>query len=139
MARQPDEAHTRPDGVDDATVDAVGKVSEAFELLLRARGALYAFHQQIGYVDDTLGDGLEMLREAGHHELADELATTWLGRNVIPDHWTFELVEAFERTYFDVAVAGERRVREDLLNGRHHVQEAERKASRRADGPDDDR
>jgi hypothetical protein len=139
MARQPDDAHTRPDGVDDATVDAVGKVSEAFELLQRARGALYEFHQQIGYVDDTLGDGLQMLRDAGHDELADELATTWLGRNVLPDRWTFEVVEEFERTYMDVAIAGERRVREQLVDGRAHIQEAERKARRRANGPDDDR
>jgi hypothetical protein len=139
VADQPDAAHTRPDGVDDATVDAVGKISEAFELLQRARGALYEFHQQIGYVDDALGDGLAMLRDAGHEDLADELSRTWLGRNVLPGMWTFEVVEAFDDTYLAVAAEGERRVREQLMDGRRHVQEAERKAARREDGPDDDR
>ncbi len=138
MAQQPDAAHQRPHGIDDATVDAVGKIGEAFELLERARGALYEFHQRIGWVDDTLGEGLEQLRTAGHTELADELATTWLGRNVLPGMWTFEVVEAFDRTYYAVAVDGERRVRETLMEGRRHVQEAERKAQRRLNGPHDD-
>lgn len=138
MTQQPDAAHQRPDGTDDATVDAVGRIGEAFELLERARGALYEFHQQIGWVDDILGDGLERLRAAGHGELADRLTTTWLGRNVLPGMWTFEVVEAFDRTYYAVAVDGERRVREALMDGRRHVQEAERKAQRRLDGPDDD-
>ena len=138
MAEQPDDAHQRPPGVDDATVDAVGKIGEAFELLERARGALYEFHQRIGWVDDTLGDGLDQLRAAGHTELADELAQRWLGRNVLPGMWTFEIVEAFDRTYYQVAVEGEQRVRDELMDGRRHIQEAERKAQRRIDGPDDD-
>jgi len=138
MSEQPDQDHRRPSGVDDATVDAVGKIGEAFELLERARGALYEFHQRIGWVDDTLGDGLQQLRDAGHTELADELTQTWLGRNVLPGMWTFEVIEAFDRTYYEVAVEGERRVREALMEGRRHVQEAERKAQRRLDGPDDD-
>lgn len=138
MAEQPDDAHQRPPGVDDATVDAVGKIGEAFELLERARGALYEFHQRIGWVDDTLGDGVDQLRAAGHPELADELAQRWLGRNVLPGMWTFEIVEAFDRTYYQVAVEGEQRVRDRLMDGRRHIQEAERKAQRRIDGPDDD-
>ena len=138
MADQPDPAHQRPTGVDDATVDAAGKIGEAFELLERARGALYEFHQRIGWVDDTLGEGLDQLRAAGHEELADDLSTTWLGRNVLPGMWTFEVVEAFDRTYYAVAVDKEREVREALMEGRRHVQEAERKARRRSNGPRDD-
>ncbi len=138
MAEQPDDAHQRPAGVDDATVDAVGKIGEAFELLERARGALYEFHQRIGWVDDTLGEGLDQLRAAGHEQLAEELSETWLGRNVLPGMWTFEVVEAFDRTYYAVAVDKEREVRERLLQGRRHVQEAERKARRRSNGPRDD-
>lgn len=138
MAEQPDDAHQRPAGVDDATVDAVGKIGEAFELLERARGALYEFHQRIGWVDDTLGEGLDQLRAAGHEQLAEELSETWLGRNVLPGMWTFEVVEAFDRTYYAVAVEKEREVREALMEGRRHVQEAERKARRRSNGPRDD-
>jgi hypothetical protein len=138
VPRQPDPSHERPDGVDDATVEAVGKVSEAFEWLVRARGSLYSFHQEMGRGDLVLGEGLELLRDAGHPELADELAQSWLGRNAITDRWTFEIVEDFDATYWDVAQDGERRVREELLEGRHHVHEAEMKAVRRSDGPTDD-
>lgn len=139
MPEQPDAAHSRPAGVDDATVEAAGKVTEAFEWMIRARGALYDFHQMMGHADAVLGEGVEALREAGHAELADELSRTWLGRNALPDRWTFEVVEAFDETYYRVAEAGERKVRDTLLEGRPHVHEAEMKGARRSDGPHDDR
>jgi hypothetical protein len=138
VPRQPDPSHARPDGADDATVAAVGKVSEAFEWLIRARGSLYSFHQQMGRADLVLGEALDELEDAGHAELATELREGWLGRNAIGDRWTFEIVEDFDTTYWDVAVAGERRVRDELLGGRRHVHEAEMKAARRQDGPTDD-
>jgi hypothetical protein len=138
MPRQPDDAHARPDGVDDATVEAAGLVGEAYEWVIRARGSLYDFHQQMGRADLIAGQAVERLREAGHDELADELARDWVGRNAITDRWTFEIVEDFDRTYFDVATASERRVRDQLVGGRHHVHEAEMKAGRRQDGPTED-
>ncbi|MFA9444025.1 hypothetical protein [Egicoccus sp. AB-alg6-2] len=138
MPQQPDPAHQRPDGVDDATVAATGKIGEAFEWVVRARGTLYTFHQQMGRADLLLGEGIELLRDAGHVELADTLSREWLGRNAIEDRWTFEIVEDFDRTYFDAATAGERRVRDELVGGRHHVHEAEMKADRRQDGPEGD-
>ncbi|MBS3941874.1 MAG: hypothetical protein KG028_13030 [Actinobacteria bacterium] len=138
MSRQPDAEHARPDGVDDATVAAVGRIGEAYEWVVRARGTLYTFHQQMGRADLLLGEGIEMLREAGHETLAEELSRTWLGRNAIEDRWTFEIVEDFDRTYHDAATAGERRVREQLVAGRHHVHESEMKAARREDGPTTD-
>ncbi|MCW2691457.1 MAG: hypothetical protein JWM67_61, partial [Mycobacterium sp.] len=42
------ETHARPDGVSDGTVEAVGKLSEALEYLVRARGHLYSLHQLVG-------------------------------------------------------------------------------------------
>ncbi|MEX0835279.1 MAG: hypothetical protein WD010_04265 [Nitriliruptor sp.] len=136
MPEQPDPDHARPDGTDDATVEAVGKVSEAFEWMIRARGALYTFHQQMGRADLVLGEGVQQLRAAGHTELADRLSTEWVGRNALPDRWTFEIVEAFDDTYWRVAVELEREVRDALLGGRRHVHESQMKASRR-DGSDE--
>jgi hypothetical protein len=139
MAEQPDQGHTRPHGVDDAAVAAAGKVSEAYEWIVRARGRLYDFHQMMGRADALLGEGLDGLRQSGHEALANDLARTWLGRNAIPDRWTFELVEAFDDTYYAVATDGEQLVREQVTGGRRHVHEAEMKAARRDDGPVDDR
>jgi hypothetical protein len=139
MAEQPDARHRRPQGVDDAAVAAEGKVSEAYEWIVRARGRLYDFHQLMGRADALLGEGIEELRDAGHAQLAEDLTRSWLGRNAIPDRWTFEIVEAFDDTYYEVATAGVRRVRDEVTGGRRHVFEAEMKGDRRSDGPTDDR
>jgi glycerol kinase len=61
--------HRRPENVDDATVAAAGKVSEALECLERARGRLYDFHQLLGRLDFQMEDAVEMLRAAGHLDL----------------------------------------------------------------------
>lgn len=139
MPEQPDAEHRRPQGADDPAVAAAGKVSEAYEWIVRARGRLYDFHQLMGRADALLGEGIDGLRDAGHPELADDLTRSWLGRNALPDRWTFEIVEAFDDTYYEVATAGERRVRDEVTGGRRHVHEAEMKADRRSDGPTDDR
>jgi hypothetical protein len=145
VPEQPDPDHQRPEGADDATVAAVGKVSEAYEWLIRARGALYTFHQEVGRADLLFGEGVQELRDAGHGELADRLATELVGRNALPDRWTFEIVEAFDDTYWRVATAFEQEVRRELMDGRRHVHESEMKAARRdgsdaaaAPGPRDD-
>lgn len=139
MAEQPDDRHARPRGDDDAAIAAAGKVSEAYEWIVRARGRLYDFHQLMGRADALLGEGIDALRDAGQAELAEELTRTWLGRNAIPDRWTFEIVEAFDDTYYEVATTGERRVRAEVCGGRRHVHEAEMKGDRRTAGPTDDR
>lgn len=139
MPEQPDAHHARPEGADDATVAAAGKVSEAMEWVVRARGRLYDFHQMMGRADLLFGEAVEQLADAGHPELAEGLRTELVGRNAIEDRWTFEVVEAFDRTYHDVASRWDRRVRDELMAGRHHVHEAEMKADRRTDGPHDDR
>ncbi len=139
MPEQPDPAHQRPDGADDATVAAAGKVSEAMEWVIRARGRLYDFHQMMGHADLQFGEAVELLEQAGHAELAAGLRTELVGRNAIEDRWTFEVVEGFDTTYWDAAVAWDRRVRDELMDGRPHVHEAEMKAARRSEGPRDDR
>ena len=75
--------HTRPATTDDATVAAVGKLSEALETVERARGRLYDFHQLTGSADLALGEAVDELRDAGHADLADRIQTELVGRNVI--------------------------------------------------------
>ena len=90
----------RPDGVTDATVEAVGKLSEAFETIEEVRGRLYGLHRLTGSADLALGDAVEMLRKAGHAELADQLDRELVGRNVVTGRWTFQVVEDFEDGYY---------------------------------------
>ena len=130
----PDEAHTAPPGVDDATVEAVGRLTEALETTERARGHLYSFHQLTGEADFKIGDAVEMLRKAGHTELADSLSTRIVGRNVLPGRWTFQVVEEYDDGYWEPLREAEREVRDRLLRGRRHLAEARLKEERRTHG-----
>lgn len=129
-----DDAHARPDGASDDTVEAVGKVSEALEYVERARGHLYSFHQLMGHADLLLGTACDKLRAAGHAEIADRLWQDMVGRNVLQGRWTFQVVEEFDDDYWSLLRAHEERVRDELMQGRRHVFEAEMKQDRRTAG-----
>ena len=131
---QPSPDHRRPDGVDDDTVEALGKVSEALEAVEVARGHLYAFHRLSGTADLTLGDGVDQLREAGHDELADRIERELVGRNVLDGRWTFQVVEEYDDGYYATFRELERLAREQLVDGRRHLYEAEMKEDRRTHG-----
>jgi hypothetical protein len=113
-----------------ATVEAVGKLTEALETVEVARGHLYAFHQLTGSADFALGDAVELLRRAGHKDLADDLDRELVGRNVLPGRWTYQVVEEYEDTYYGVFREFERRGRE-LIGGHRHAYEAGLKRQRR--------
>jgi hypothetical protein len=119
---------------DEATVEAVGAVSEALECVERARGELYSFHQLMGHADLLLGEACDKLRKAGHDAIADRLETEIVGRNVIHGRWTFQIVEDFDDNYWSVFRDHERQVRDELQQGRRHVFEAEMKERRRSHG-----
>ncbi|MCF2527184.1 hypothetical protein [Yinghuangia soli] len=133
----PEDSHLRPDGVADATVAALARVSEAWEYTARARGHLYTFHQLTGSADRILHDAVELLRQAGHEDAAELLAREIAGRNVIPGHWTFQIVEAYDRTYYGPFAEAEQRLRDELVGGRRHLYEAEMKQRLRTHGHPD--
>jgi hypothetical protein len=124
----------RPDGMDDATVEAVGAVSEAMECVERARGELYSFHQLMGHADLLLGDACDKLRKAGHGAIAERLEAEVVGRNVLHGRWTFQIVEDFDDNYWSVFREHVRQVRDELQQGVRHVFEAEMKERRRTHG-----
>ena len=52
----PDAAHQVPDGVSEATVEALGSLSAALEVIEHARGLLYGFHRLTGTADLNIGE-----------------------------------------------------------------------------------
>src|SRR3712207_3753962 len=110
--------------MDDATVEALGKLSEALETTERARGHLYTFHQLTGEADFELDEAVALLRKAGHDALADRVQTELIGRNVTPGHWTFQLVEEYDDGYWSEFRALERAARDELAGGQRHLFEA---------------
>ncbi|SNY60155.1 hypothetical protein [Paractinoplanes atraurantiacus] len=129
-----DENHRRPAGLDDTTVEALGKLSEALETTEHARGHLYAMHQLTGAADFQLDEAVSLLREAGHDALADRVEEELIGRNVIPGRWTFQIIEEYDDGYYAEFRALEKAARDELAAGRRHLYEAELKEKRRTHG-----
>lgn len=131
---QPDTSHTRPASASDQTIAAVGKISEALEVVEHARGLLYGFHRLTGRADLALGEAVAMLRAAGHAEIADEIDREIVGRNVIHGRWTFQIVEDYDDGYYSAFRAAEKKARNSLVDGKRHLFEAEMKEDRRSRG-----
>ncbi len=129
--------HTRPEGVGDATVEALGKLSESLEAVEEARGLLYAFHRRTGTADLALGEAVDLFRHAGHGELADRLERDLLGQNMLRGRWTFQIVEEYDATYYTKFQALEQGARDELVEGRRHIYEAEMKERERTRGHPD--
>jgi len=124
----------RPAGATDAAVEAAGLMSETLEVVEELRGHLYAMHRLTGKTDFKLDDAVRALREAGADDLADEVTTDLVGRNVLAGRWTFQVVEEYDNGYYAAIRDLEQRVRDRLVAGRRHVAEAELKARRRTPG-----
>jgi len=124
---------TRPD-LDDRSVEGLGKLSEALETVDQARGFLYAFHQLTGKADQLLQDAVDLLDEAGHTDLAGDLERDLVGRNVIADRWTFQIVEDFDDNYWATFRRYDERARTELSDGDRHVYEARMKQRERTRG-----
>jgi hypothetical protein len=131
---EPTPEHRRPAGTSDATVEALGKLSEALEAVEDARGHLYGFHRLTGTADLTLGEAVGQLRAAGHPELAEQIEAELVGRNVVEGRWTFQIVEEYDDGYYATFKRLEARARDELVGGRRHLFEAEMKEDRRTHG-----
>jgi hypothetical protein len=130
----PDDAHRRPEGLDDVTVEALGKLSEALETVERVRGHLYSLHQLTGKADFQLDEAVDLLTRAGHAKMAERIREELIGRNVIGGHWTFQIVEEYDDGYYAEFRRLEKDARDELAGGRRHLYEAELKEKRRTHG-----
>jgi hypothetical protein len=117
---------------DQATVDAVGKATEALEYVERARGHLYAFHQLIGRADMLFEESAVRLAEAGRRDEAAPLWRSLVGRDVLEGRWTFEIVERFDDDYYDLAHSEVASLEQACVGGRRHAHEEELRRQRRA-------
>lgn len=121
------------EGLDEATVEAVGKLSEAMETVEVARGHLYAFHRLSGHADFQVGDAVELLRAAGNGGFADRVERELVGRNVLPGRWTFQVIEDYAASYYEPFQRLDAEARA-LVGGHHHLFEAGLKRERRTPG-----
>lgn len=129
-----DDRYARPDGVNDSVVQAAGKVTEALEWVERARGDLYEFHQKMGHADEMFAEAADKLRQAGYKDLADMIMTEVSGRNVLNGRWTFQIVDEFDEGYYTAVKDADKKVRDELLEGKKHIYESELKEKTRTHG-----
>jgi hypothetical protein len=108
-------------------VEALHRVELAREHLHRAHGHLLAFHHSVGHAMDRLAAVEDDLRTAGHGPFADELRADHLPAGVFEGCWSYELVEAFESGFLADVDGFERRLREEVVDGRRHVAEREQR------------
>ena len=120
---------------DPATVDAVGKATEALEYIERARGHLYAFHQLIGRADFLFEESACQLAQVGHLEEAASLWRNVVGRDVLEGRWTFQIVEGFDDDYYDAARSEVRALEHALVGNRRPAHEEALRDRRRAERP----
>ncbi|MEO7261216.1 MAG: hypothetical protein ABI047_08185 [Jatrophihabitantaceae bacterium] len=106
---------------------ALGKLSEALEVVEEARGLLYTFHRRSGTADRILQEAVQALRNAREHATAQQVTDVLVGRDVIPGCWTFQIVEHYDAQYWQPFRAVEADVRQRFGGGRAHIYEAEMK------------
>ena len=73
-------------------------------------------------------------RRPGTTALAADLDRDLVGRNVIADRWTFQIVEDFDANYWGTFRDFDERARDELAGGDRHVYEARMKQSERTTG-----
>ena len=121
---------TDGEGLTEVELEALHEVELGLEWLQRAQGYLIEFHHATGHGMDHLALAESRLREAGHDELADDVRDDLLPHGVVDDdRWSYDVLEDFQATMLAEATVLERRVREELADGRRHV--AERRQERR--------
>ncbi len=130
----PNDEHQRPADVEDNTVEAMDTLTRALETAEVARGNLLQFHRLTGTADTQLRESVRQLRACGHDTLADRIETELVGRNVLEGRWTFQIIEEYDDTYFSVWRTIEQEARDELVEGRRHLLEAEMKESNRTHG-----
>ena len=118
------------DSLDRVTIEALGKLSEALETVERVRGHLYSMHQLTGTADFQLDEAVSLFMQAGHTQMAERIERELIGRNVIPGHWTFQIVEEFDDGYYAHFRGVEKDARDEFAQGRRHLYEAQLKAQR---------
>jgi hypothetical protein len=127
------------DDPSDAELAAIHEVELGVERLRRAHGNLVAFHHDTGRAMDHLAEAERLLRECGHADLADDLATDLLARGVVDGadpagRWSYDVLESFETTVMTDAVDFGDRAVETVTGGLRHARERrqERRRKRRA-------
>ena len=91
-----------------------------------------AVSQQLSQLEKETGT--QLLRKAGHTDIADAMDRDVLRQNPLPGMWSFQMVDAFDDGFYTRTKGLHQRALDELMNGQRHVFEAEMKELRRTRG-----
>jgi len=76
-----------------ATRDALAEMAEAWGAIEAARKHAYEYHRHAGSGDAHLVRAVGLLRQDGHHDLADTMCKRLIGHGLAADRWAFQVME----------------------------------------------
>jgi len=94
-----------------ATSAALTEMSEAWRSIEAARGHAYEYHRHAGLGDAHLVRSVALLRQAGHHDLADAVCRHLVGHGVAEGRWTFQTDEDHDDEFSRTLMTLEEQVR----------------------------
>jgi hypothetical protein len=118
-------------GQDPELLETMATASEAMEYVERARGHMYTLHHLLVRAEILFTEVSESLRAQGRHEEAEMLQREVIGRSVIGDRWSHEVVEEFDDGFHGPVADAVKVVQERTVGGQRHAREAEIKRRRR--------
>jgi hypothetical protein len=104
-------------------LDTMATATEAMEYIERARGNLYTLHHLLVRADILFAEVAESLRAQGHDDEAGLLEEQVIGRTVLEDRWSFEVVEAFDDGFYGPVCDAVRDLEHRTVGGRRHARE----------------
>ena len=116
--------------IDARLLETMATATEALECVERARGHLFTLHHLLGRADLLFAEVATELRAQGRGAEAARIEREVVGRDVLEDRWSFELVEEFEQTYYEPVRDAVRTV-ERRTTGRPHAREVRMRAMSR--------
>jgi len=120
------------ESLDQIDRNALHEVELGTERLHRAHGHLVAFHHNVGRGMDHYASAEPLLREGGHHDLADRLRDECLPLGVVPGddpddvtagRWSYDILENFQRSFLRDMTAFDDDVHEQVSDGLWHATE----------------
>jgi hypothetical protein len=118
---------------DQRLLETMATATEAMEYVERARGHLITLHHLLGRAEVLFEEVAGELRAEGHSTEAAQLEREVIGRDVIEGRWSYELLEEFDRAYYEPVRDTHREVVAGTV-GRPHAREEHVRAARRRAG-----
>ena len=76
-----------------ATREALAEMTEAWRAIEAARRYADEYHRHAGSGDAHLVRAVGLLRQDGHHDLADTMCKRLIGHGLAADRWAFQVME----------------------------------------------